>query len=145
MTSRQRVVVRFLNRVRLCDPMDCSTPGFPALHCLLEFAQTNLHWVCDAINHLILCRPLLLLPSIFPSIRVFSNKLALPQVAKVLGDHPKYVQITDPPPMAYQAFPRGLCPTLEGRKPRLTDECPRNSKFNKYREPSWILHDQQNK
>ena len=35
-------------------------------------------------NHLILCHPLLLLPSIFPSIRVFSNKSALPQVAKVL-------------------------------------------------------------
>ena len=35
-------------------------------------------------NHLIICHPLLLLPSIFPSIRVFSNKSALPQVAKVL-------------------------------------------------------------
>ena len=35
-------------------------------------------------NHLILCRPLLLLPSIFPSIRVFSNEQALHQVAKVL-------------------------------------------------------------
>ena len=27
----------------LCDPMDCSTPGFPVLHCLLEFAQTHVH------------------------------------------------------------------------------------------------------
>ena len=34
----------------LCDPMDCSTPGFPVLHYLLEFAQTNAHWVCDAIQ-----------------------------------------------------------------------------------------------
>ena len=34
----------------LCDPMDCSTPGFPVLHCLLEFAQTHVHWVNDAIQ-----------------------------------------------------------------------------------------------
>ena len=60
----------------LCKPMDCSTPGFPVLHCLLELAQTHVHWVGDAI-HLILCCPLLLLPSIFPSIRVSSNKSAL--------------------------------------------------------------------
>ena len=59
------------------NAMDCSMPDFPVLHCLLEFAQTHVHWVGDAINHLILCCPLLLLPSIFPSIRVFSNELAL--------------------------------------------------------------------
>ena len=34
----------------LCDPMDCSTPGFPVLHCLLEFAQTHVHWISDAIQ-----------------------------------------------------------------------------------------------
>ena len=34
----------------LCDPMDCSTPGFPVLHSLLEFAQTHLHQVGDAIQ-----------------------------------------------------------------------------------------------
>ena len=65
----------------LCDPMDCSTPGFPVLHYLPEFAQTHVHWVSDAIqpsfesvmpsNHLILCHHLLLLPSVFPSIRFF--------------------------------------------------------------------------
>ena len=59
------------------NAMDCSMPDFPVLHCLLEFAQTHVHWVGDAINHLILCCPLLLLPSIFPSIRVFSNESAL--------------------------------------------------------------------
>ena len=32
------------------DPMDCSTPGFPVLHCLPEFAQTHVHWVSDAIQ-----------------------------------------------------------------------------------------------
>ena len=34
----------------LCNPMDCSTPGFPVLHYLLEFAQTHIHWVSDAIQ-----------------------------------------------------------------------------------------------
>ena len=33
-----------------CDPMDCSTPGFPVLHYLSEFAQTHVHWVSDAIQ-----------------------------------------------------------------------------------------------
>ena len=51
--------------------MDYSTPGFPVLHYLPEFAQTYIHWV-----HLILCHPLLP-PSVFPSIRVFSSELAL--------------------------------------------------------------------
>ena len=55
--------------------MGCSTPGFPVLQSLPEFAQTLVHWVSDAI-HLILYRPLLL-SSIFPSIRVFSNELAI--------------------------------------------------------------------
>ena len=61
----------------LCDPMDCSMPGFPVLHYLPELAQTHVHWVVMASNHLILCCPLFLLPSIFPSIRVFSNKSVL--------------------------------------------------------------------
>ena len=59
----------------LCDPMDCNMPGFPYHHQLLETTQTHVHRVGDAIsNHLILCCPLLLLPSIFPSTRVFSNE-----------------------------------------------------------------------
>ena len=33
----------------LCNPVDCSTPGFPVPHCLLELAQTHIHWVGDAI------------------------------------------------------------------------------------------------
>ena len=61
----------------LWDPMDCSMPGFPVLHYLLEFAQTHVHWAKDAINHLILCLLLLLLSSTFSSIRVFSNESAL--------------------------------------------------------------------
>ena len=61
----------------LCKPMDYSVPGFPIHPHLLEFVQTHLHWVGDTINHLIFCHPLLFLPLIFPSIRVFSNELAL--------------------------------------------------------------------
>ena len=57
--------------------MDCSTPGFPVHHQLLESALTHVHWVGEPSNHLILYHPLLLLPSIFPSIRVFSNESAL--------------------------------------------------------------------
>ena len=34
----------------LCNPMDCSTSGFPVLHCLPEFAHTHVHWVSDAIQ-----------------------------------------------------------------------------------------------
>ena len=57
----------------LCDPMDCSLPDFPFHHQHLELTQTHVHRVGDAINHLILCFPFLLLPSIFLSIRIFSN------------------------------------------------------------------------
>ena len=47
--------------------------------------STHVHWICDAINHLILCHPLLLLPSVFPSIRVlFKWVSSSHQVAKVL-------------------------------------------------------------
>ena len=51
-------------------------PGFPVLHHFLEFAQT--HELVMAYNQLILFHPLLILPSIFPNIRVFSSELALP-------------------------------------------------------------------
>ena len=61
----------------LCEPLDCSMPGLPVLHYLQEFAQTHVHWVSDATNHVILCCPLLLLLWVFPSIRVFPNKLTL--------------------------------------------------------------------
>ena len=61
----------------LCDPMDCSTPGFPVYHQLLEPTQTHVHQVSDAIqpSHPLLSP--LLLNSIFPRIRVFSNESTL--------------------------------------------------------------------
>ena len=61
----------------LCDSMDHSMPGLPVHHQLLEFTQTHLIELVIPYNHLILWRPLLLLPSIFLSIRVFSNESVL--------------------------------------------------------------------
>ena len=62
----------------LCDLMDCSTPGFPALHYLSEFAQTHVHGAGDAIQPTHpLVTPFSSPPSIFPSIRVFSNESVL--------------------------------------------------------------------
>ena len=57
--------------------MDCSTPVFSVHHQLPQPTQTHVHRISDAIQLLILCRPLLFPPSIFPSIKVFSNELVL--------------------------------------------------------------------
>ena len=59
------------SRPTLCNPMDRNIPGFPVLHYLPELDSVMLS------NHLILCHPLLLLPSIFPNIRIFSSELVL--------------------------------------------------------------------
>ena len=75
------ISVQFSSVAQLCptlwDPMNLSTPGLPVHHQLPEFTQTHVHRVSDAIQPLILCRPLLLLPPVPPSIRVFSNKSTL--------------------------------------------------------------------
>ena len=58
--------------------MDCSTPCLPVHHQLLEFTQTHVHRVSVMpSSYLILCRPLLLLSPIPPSIKVFSNESTL--------------------------------------------------------------------
>ena len=44
------VVLQSFSSVHLCNPMDCSTSGFPVLHCLPDFAETHIHWVSDAIQ-----------------------------------------------------------------------------------------------
>ena len=71
------VAVQSLSPFQLCDFMDCSTPGSSVCcisQSLLKFMSFESVILSD---HLILCFPLLFLPSIFPSIRVFSNELAL--------------------------------------------------------------------
>ena len=63
----------------LCNPMHCSMPGLPVHHQLPESTQTHVYptiWMMPP-NHFILRCPLVFLPSIFPSIRVFSNKSVL--------------------------------------------------------------------
>ena len=61
----------------LCDPMDCSTPGLPVPHHSWSLLKLMSIESVMPSNHFILCCPLLLLPSIFPSIRVFSGQSVL--------------------------------------------------------------------
>ena len=61
----------------LCDPMNRSTPGLSVHHQLPESTQTHAHQPVMPSSHLIHCHPLLLLPPIPPSIRVFSNESTL--------------------------------------------------------------------
>ena len=61
----------------LCNPMDCFMPGFPVRHQLLELLKLMFVKSVIPSNHLILCTPLLFLPSVFPGIRVFSSESVL--------------------------------------------------------------------
>ena len=61
----------------LCDPMNCSMPAFPVLIITLSLFKLMSIESVIPFNHLILCHPLLLLPSIFPRNRVFSNESGL--------------------------------------------------------------------
>ena len=103
-------LVQSLSRVRLCDPMNHSTPGLPVHHQLPELAQTHVHRVGDTSSHLILCRPLLLLPPIPPSIRVFSNESTL------LMRRPKYWSFS------FSIFPSKEIPELISLHPRDSQE-----------------------
>ena len=83
--------------------MDCSIPGFPALHYLPEFAQTHVHWVDDAIQPSHPLLSLLLLPSIFPSIWSFSVSWLFVSSDQSIGDSASVL------PMNVQGwFPLGL-------------------------------------
>ena len=68
-------IVQSLSHVQPCDPKDHNTPGFPLAQSLLKLTSVESVMPC---NHLILCHPLLLPPSMFPSIRVFSNEPVFP-------------------------------------------------------------------
>ena len=77
-SSEPEQSIQLLSCVWLCDPMYCSTLDYPVHHQHPELALTRVHQVSDVIcNHLTLCHHLLLPPSIFLSIRVFSNESAL--------------------------------------------------------------------
>ena len=82
----------------LCNPMDCSMPGFPVLHCLPEFPQTHVHWISDAIQPSHSLLPLFLLLSIFPIIKVFSN------VSALCIRWPKYCSFSISPPNEYSGL-----------------------------------------
>ena len=71
------VVVQLPGHVGLCDPMDGDTPGPRSLTISWSFSKLVSVESVMPSNHLILCCPLLLLSSIFPSIRVFSSELVL--------------------------------------------------------------------
>ena len=66
-----------LSHVQLCDPMDYSMPGFLSFIIFLSLLKLMSSESVMPSNHLILCRPFLLLPSIFSGIRVFANELVL--------------------------------------------------------------------
>ena len=72
------------SRLTLCDPMNCSTPGFPMFHYLPEFARTHVHWVSDAIQPSQPLSPSSLTCSLSQHQGLFQWVGSLHQVAKVL-------------------------------------------------------------
>ena len=80
------------------NPMDCSTPGFPVLHYLPDLLKLMSIESVMSSYHLILCCSLLLLPSVFPSIRVFSSESAL----RIRG--PKYWRFSVSPSNEYSGL-----------------------------------------
>ena len=75
--NKKHTMLLFIHSVVSNSSWCCGMPEFPVLHYLPEFAQIHVHWVDDVLQYLIFCHPHLLLPSIFPSIKVFSNESAL--------------------------------------------------------------------
>ena len=84
-SSVQFSSVPLLSRVQLCDPMDCSTPGFPVHHQLPSLLELMSIESMIPSNHLILCHSLLLPPSIFPRIRVFQMSQFFALVGQSIG------------------------------------------------------------
>ena len=68
----------------LCDPMDCSMPGFPVLHCLLELAQTHVHWVNDTISSSV--TPFFSCPQFFPASESFPVSWLFALGDQTIGD-----------------------------------------------------------
>ena len=66
-----------LSCLTLCDPMDCSTPGFQSFSISCSLLKLTFIESVMPSNHLVLCHPLTRLPSVFPNIRVFSTESTL--------------------------------------------------------------------
>ena len=81
MCNLYKVSVQFISVAQqcltLCNPIDCNMPGFPVHYQLRSFLKLMSIESVMPSNHLILCRSILLPPSIFPSIRVFSSESVL--------------------------------------------------------------------
>ena len=69
----------------LCDPMNCSTSGFPVLHCLPDFAQTHVHWVSDTIQTFHFMLPPSLALNLSQHQSLFRSVGSVHQVAKVFS------------------------------------------------------------
>ena len=98
----------FSNVSALCIPMDCSTPGFPVITNSRHLHKLMSMELVMPSKHLILCCPLLLLPSIFPSIRVFSNLFSLhiswPKFGALASPSVLPMNIQDPFPLRLTDF-----------------------------------------
>ena len=124
----------------LCDPMDCSTPDFPVLCYLPDFAQTHAHWAGDAIRLSHPFHPLLLLPSIFPNIRVFCNESALHSGGQSIG------ALAPVLPMNIQGlFPLGLTGLIswlsKGISRVFSNTTVQNHQFFSTQPYLWSIHD----
>ena len=78
------IVVLSLSHLNLCYPMDCSTPRFPVLHSLPEFAQTHIYWVSDVIQPSYPVCPFSSCPQSVPASGSFQWVSTSYEVAKVL-------------------------------------------------------------
>ena len=116
------VVLQLLSCVRLCNPMDSSMPVFPVLHASQSLLKLMSIESVMPSSQLVLSHPLLLLPSIFPSIRIFSNELAL------CIRWPKYWSLSIKLPMNIQGWlPLGLTSLISLQSKGLSGVYPRTA------------------
>ena len=101
----------------LCDPKNHSTPGIPVHYQLPESTQTHVHWVSDAIQPSHPLSSLLLLPSIFPSIRIFLNESGhnIKQIISLPADSLKEDTLIWIPVKIFHLEPKVKNPIWNGR------------------------------
>ena len=98
-------LVQSLSRVRLCDPMTCSTPGLPVHHQLSGFTQTHVNWVGVAIqpSHP-LSSPFPPAPNLSQHHGLFKQVSSLHRVAKVLEFQPQHQSTQDWSPLGWTGW-----------------------------------------